>query len=171
MAVGRSIRGVSKRPTPPVAPATPAVESVSTDTAVAKSGLRIPGIRADRKNIIVAVVIALLLALALGLYYQNLSAQRKLKALANPQEAAKVETEALVKRVAKLAALPADETPTVATVVDAEKLRAQQFFARSENGDKVLMYTKAKRAYLYRPSTNQIVEIAPIDIGKTQAAQ
>ena len=71
--------------------------------------------------------------------------------------------------VGKLMMLPSDETPTVASVSDVEKLKNQPFFAASQNGDKVLIYTTAKKAILYRPSTNMIVDVAPVNIG-TQSA-
>jgi hypothetical protein len=53
----------------------------------------------------------------------------------------------------------------VATVSDASKLQSQQFFAKAQNGDKVLIFTNAKRAVLYRPSTNKVIEYAPVNIG------
>ncbi len=58
--------------------------------------------------------------------------------------------------------LPQGETPTIATVLDKEKLADQAFFNKSENGDKVLIYTTAKKAILYRPSTKKVIEVAPI---------
>lgn len=58
--------------------------------------------------------------------------------------------------------LPSDETPTLATVADKEKLQDQQFFSAAENGDKVLIYSVAKKAILYRPSIDRIIEVAPI---------
>ncbi len=87
--------------------------------------------------------------------------------LKNPQEQARIQTDNLVKDVGKITVLPTDETPTVATVADASKLKNQAFFKDAQNGDKVLIYTKAKKAYLYRPSTNKIIEIAPVNIGSS----
>lgn len=74
-------------------------------------------------------------------------------------------TTKLVIAVGKLAQLPVDEKPTVATVMDATKLKGQAFFAKAANGDKVLIFTQAQKAYLYRPSTNKIIEIAPFNLG------
>ncbi len=117
------------------------------------------------KKVIIAVVVLLALgAAALGAYkYKNLRDENaKLK---NPQEQARIQTENLVKEVGNITDLPSDETPTVATVADASKLKNQAFFKDAVNGDKVLIYTKAKKAYLYRPSSNKIIEIAPVNIG------
>lgn len=67
----------------------------------------------------------------------------------------------VAEAVAKLMLVPA-ETPTVATVSDLAPLRGQAFFANAQLGDAVLMYPKAGRAILYRPTTNMLIEVAPI---------
>lgn len=72
------------------------------------------------------------------------------------------EIEAIVKKVSELMVLPQGEIPTLATVSDKSKLQNQEFFQRAENGDKILVYAQAKKAILYRPSTNKIIDIAPI---------
>lgn len=68
--------------------------------------------------------------------------------------------------------LPQEEVPTIATVIDKEKLQDQPFFSRAENGDKVLIYTNARKAILYRPTTKKVIEVAPIffDEGENSAA-
>lgn len=86
----------------------------------------------------------------------------------NPQKLAQQEVQELVSKVSKLIVLPEGETPTVATVTDPEKLKDQPFFAKAKNGDKVLIYTKAKKAILYDPVANKIVEVAPVNIGTPQ---
>jgi hypothetical protein len=75
------------------------------------------------------------------------------------------ETEALVKEVGELIYLPTDETPTLATVSDPDKLRGQVFFEDAKKGYKVLIYTNAKKAILYDPIAKKIVNVAPINIG------
>ncbi len=80
--------------------------------------------------------------------------------------AAQKDAQNLVDEVGKYIDLPGDETPTIATVSDAEKLKGQAFFAKAQNGDKVMFYTKAKKAFLYRPSTKKIIDVAPLSVGQ-----
>jgi|SRR3989344_3316782 len=83
----------------------------------------------------------------------------------NPQELASREAQQVVEKVARLIVLPEGETPTIATVTDPERLREQAFFANAQKGDRVLIYTTAKKAILYNPTANKIVEVAPLNIG------
>ena len=112
---------------------------------------------------VVTVVIIIGVVLYIKLYRQYADAQRALK---NPTEAAKQTTKTLVEKVSKLILLP-EEEPTLANVTNVEKLRIQPFFTNALNGDIVLIYQQAKKAVLYRPSTNQIIEVAPLTIGDT----
>jgi hypothetical protein len=87
----------------------------------------------------------------------------------DPQKQAQQEMRDLVASVSDLMVLPEGEDPTIATVADTEKLKDQAFFANAVIGDKVLLYTTAKKAILYRPGTNKIIEVAPINIGSAEA--
>jgi len=89
---------------------------------------------------------------------------------ANPQATAEETTQDLVEEVSKLMILPEGETPTVATVVDPEKLKDQVFFARAKAGDKVLIYPNARKAILYDPVNKKVVEVAPVNIGEQTPA-
>lgn len=73
----------------------------------------------------------------------------------------KKEADSVIVQVGKLMVLP-QETPTLATVTDTTKLSAQPFFQNAKTGDKVLIYSKTKRAILYRPSVNKIIEIGSL---------
>lgn len=79
----------------------------------------------------------------------------------------KSEIQQVIMQVEKLMELPKNELPELATVSDKSQLQQQAFFEKAENGDKVLFYTNAKKAILYRPSINKIVEVAPINIQQT----
>lgn len=69
----------------------------------------------------------------------------------------------VVEEVSQVVLLPTDETPTFATVSDVTKLSDQEFFNNAQNGDVVLIYENAKKAYLYRPSSRQLIEIGPVN--------
>lgn len=76
----------------------------------------------------------------------------------------------LIEAMGQLMVLPTDETPTIATVTDLEKLKDQPFFTNAQVGDKVLIYTNAKKAILYRPSENKVIELAPLNIGDAKTS-
>ena len=111
-------------------------------------------------NIVILIVAIVAVILSGYFYYQ-------LHNLKSPQALTSKETMDLVSKVSKLYLVPADETPTVATVSDPEILKNQSFFIRSLKGDKVLIYAQAGKAILYRPSADKIVEVASISNGST----
>lgn len=116
---------------------------------------------------ILSVVTIASLAGATYFYLQYQQAQLALK---NPTLAAQTEASQLIAKVGKLIDLPIGEQPTIATVSDISKLKDQPFFQNARNGDKVLIYTKAKKAILYDPLANKIVEVAPINLGNNANA-
>ncbi|MBX4198814.1 hypothetical protein KW800_00870 [Candidatus Parcubacteria bacterium] len=75
----------------------------------------------------------------------------------------------IVEKVSYAAVLPSSEVPTVATVSDPSKLVNQPFFINSKAGDQVLIYPIAKRAVLWRPSENKVVEISALTMNGTLA--
>lgn len=123
-----------------------------------------------RNIILAAIAVVIISGIGFGgyKYYQAQTELQKLKA--NPEDATKQEVKKLTEAVGKLIDLPKGEDPTVATITDANKLKDQAFFKNAQNGDKVLIYSKAKKAILYRPSTNKVIEIAPINLGQSQKA-
>ena len=118
-------------------------------------------------------ILPYILILALGAFGGIYTAQQKPEwfGLAKGTAAAQAEVDALVSQVGKLIALPTDEKPTVATVTDASKVKDQSFFTKAQNGDKVLIYQKAQKAILYRPSTNIIVEVGAVNINNQAQTQ
>lgn len=129
--------------------------------------------RSKTPVLVAALSLLVILLAATGFYLfkrnQDLSSQNKV--LANPTASAEQQQAELISLVGALVELPTDETPTVAVVSDVAKLKDQSFFESAQNGDKVLIYTKAKKAYLYRPSTNKLINIAPVNIGDSNTVQ
>ena len=114
-------------------------------------------------NLVVGLVIIASLAFAGYFYYKLHKIERNTNG-----EAAKQEAQDLLGKVAKIYLIPTGEDPTIATVSDPLALKNQAFFADSQKGDKVLIFTKAGRAVLYRPSIDKIIETAPINIDATK---
>ncbi|MGE5042132.1 MAG: LytR C-terminal domain-containing protein [Candidatus Levyibacteriota bacterium] len=114
------------------------------------------------------VVFALLfLGALLGgiyLYSRNVALEKTLKSLKqNTQTVNADETKQLMEKLGKIIELP-KETPTVATVTDITKLQNQPFFKNAKNGFKVFLYTTAKKAILYDPVGNKVIDIQPINV-------
>jgi hypothetical protein len=116
-----------------------------------------------------AAVVAIISFGAVGLYYShrqytpNYLVQSGSTTTPQQQQAAQTQIKELAARVGKLISLPQGEMPAVATITDMSKLAGQAFFAKAKNGDQVLIYSQAKKAYLFRPSNNQIINIAAVN--------
>lgn len=121
------------------------------------------GIVIDRKSVL--ALGAVLFLVAFYILYQAV-----LKDTFFPKNAAtNSEVSSVVAKVGKLIELP-NEDVTLATVSDVTRLSSQPFFARAANGDKVLIYTASKKAILYRPSINKIIEVGPIAINPSASS-
>jgi len=77
---------------------------------------------------------------------------------------AREETIKLLAEISKIIVLPDNEIPVIATVNDPVKLSDQPFFIKAKVGDKVLIYPNNKKAILYSPENNKIIEVAPLNI-------
>ena len=118
-----------------------------------------------KKNLIVTALAALFLIALVGMIYFRLQLNT-LKT--NPQKAAEEEISTVVAKVSELMVLPEGEVPNMLTVTDPAQLKDQPFFARAEAGDKVLIYTNARKAILYSVGNGKIIEVAPLNIGQPQ---
>ena len=121
-------------------------------------------VNATKLTISALVAFSLLSASAAVYYHREYS---RLKA--DPQAAADQEVGKIVAEVGKLMALP-DERPTVATVTDPAQLKGQAFFANAKTGDKVIIFTGARKAILYDPVARKILEVAPLNAGPADAS-
>jgi len=117
----------------------------------------------------IAFIFVLIIGGAIGIFVTQ--QKPELFGLNKGAAAAQAEVDATVAKVGKLIDLPTDEKPNVATVSDASKVKDQQFFRNAQNGDIVLIYTKAQKAILYDPKENKIVEVEPVSINNNQTIQ
>jgi len=140
----------------------------STRSQMSKSQLssQQPEVAPKKLNTTVILVVVLCIAVVTSLFFYS-KYQKSQDQLKNPQTAAQAQTQDLVDQVGKLTDLPQGK-PTVATVSDVSKLSSQSFFVNAKNGDKVLIYSDAKKAILYRPSQDKVINIAPLDISDTK---
>jgi hypothetical protein len=134
----------------------PVVEPM--DTAVSREPFRIP----KTGVYFVAGMTTALLIGAIGYRMYSASLVPPSTSTSNAEEAKK-----LVEKIGQYMELPTGSVPTLATVTDIAKLKNQAFFARAANGDKVLIYADAKKAILYRPQTNKIIDVAPLVTSQT----
>jgi hypothetical protein len=123
-----------------------------------------------KKIIQIGGVIVFLAALAAAGYYYKEASDLKNNPL-KQQAVLDGDIKDLVAKVSRLIILPEGEEPTIATVSDPEKLKNQPFFAKAKTGDKVLIYSQAKKAILYNPESDKIVEVAPLNINMEGASQ
>ena len=111
--------------------------------------------KAGGRILIAILLVILLLILARVFHFRNWGL--------TAQQVQAREVAAMVQKVGALMLVPSGETPVMATVTDAASLKSQQqFYADAQNGDVLLVYAKAERAILYRPSSNKIINVGPI---------
>lgn len=154
----------------------PDIETKNLSAAVAPQTEPPDGAKKFRNKIAIVLAALAVIALAAAAFFY-IQAKQITKQLADIRQqqnrllsqatssgaSAISDVEQLVEAVGKLMILPSDEQPTIATVQDLAKLQGQPFFAQAQVGDKVLIYTNAKKAILYRPGQNKIIEVAPLD--------
>jgi hypothetical protein len=118
------------------------------------------------KIVLVAFILGCLLGLSGTAFYfyrqykQALTAQNIISE--NKEDQAQKEAQSVKETIGNFMELPTDEEPILATVTDIEKIKNQPFFAKAQNGDKVLIYTNNKKAILYRPSIGKIIEASAV---------
>jgi len=143
---------------------------VNVVTKSAKEQVKITENLKGNKALLIIIVIIVLAVAVLPSYYFYSQYKKAQSLLSSPTTSLNAQTKALVNEVGKLMVLPTGEQPTIATVSDITKLVDQPFFAHAKNGDRVLIYTQAKKAILFRESISKIVEVAPINLGSNTPA-
>lgn len=124
----------------------------------------------QKPAVLVGIGLTVIIIIGAGFFIYSNFKSNKSQGNQIDQKAAQEEVKKLVSEVGKFIDLPTGENPTVATITDITKLKDQPFFARAKNGDKVLIYTNARKAILYDPQAKKVIDIAPINIG-SQSAQ
>jgi type II secretory pathway pseudopilin PulG len=127
-----------------------------------------PKIQLTKKSGFVLFVILILVAIAGWSSYSYLQTKQELAKLSTAegqQRLAQQEVDMVINQLKKRMILPDKERPTLATVTDVEVLKKNQpFFQKAQNGDKVLVYVGDKKAIIYRPSKDLIVNVGFIAV-------
>ncbi len=69
----------------------------------------------------------------------------------------------IVEKASQLVNMPKDEEATVATIVDKTKNQKLDFLKDAENGDKIIIFPKSGKQFLYREETNTIISTATLN--------
>lgn len=122
--------------------------------------IEIRGYTVPMRNVLLASVIILVAAVTVVHFGRAFSAGKT-----DPNAALEKEIKTITAQIGKTIELPADEQPTLATVTDKGKLKGQEFFTNAQDGDKLLIFAKAKKAILFRPSTGKIIDFTNLTSG------
>lgn len=108
--------------------------------------------KSQNSKYVIALVVLVIILIGAGVYAFRLKKSNEELMMKIPPTQAQEEADiaTIVPYVSKYMVLP-DEKPTIATVVDKEKLnKSQPFFKDAENGDKILVFQNARKVLLYR---------------------
>lgn len=126
---------------------------------------------------ILGILVVVLLAFVLVLDGRRREAEQRLKQISVRLEQVQAQNAAQNKELAKQVlvkvrkhfVLPVDPEPTVATIVDVEKLRERNvFYQKAENGYHLVL--TADRAILYDAKRDMIVDVAPVQLQPAQSS-
>lgn len=122
-----------------------------------------PTKKSYKKTLVIIVVIVLIIGAAIcAVFFYR-------KASVSPQDPNKVtdaQAMALIAKVDKIIDLPKGETPVLVVISDLSKLAGNPFFVKAKIGDDVLIYTLAKKAFIYDPKANIIVDATTLNLSK-----
>ncbi len=144
---------------------------VETHTAAPPSTKKKKPLPIKVKNPIMTGVFLILIAGLVAIGYMYYKTRQQLKQLSTPEGqrvVAQAEVKDIVGRLGKLTLLP-NEDPVVATILDSKYLATQSaFYKDAQNGDKLVVYPKAQKAFIYSPDRNIIVNAGPLIVDQSQ---
>lgn len=137
------------------------------DTEFKKLNLFSSASLARNKGILAVLILVVILALAGAGYmyyqYQKTAAElKKVKTQPSSQSPKDDEIKKMVAEIAKVARIPENETPSIATITDVSKLKDQPFFKDAKNGDILLVFNSSGKAILYDPKNKKIVDVTTL---------
>lgn len=121
-------------------------------------------VRKPRTHFAIKILVVLLIIAfaAAGWFYWKYAKTQQILTGAQTEAEIEQEIKEVTAAVGKLMFLP-NEKPEIATVIDPDALvKDQPFYEGVKKGDKVLFYPEAKRAIVYSPSRNLIINAGPV---------
>ncbi|PIV87098.1 hypothetical protein COZ83_01410 [Candidatus Kaiserbacteria bacterium CG_4_8_14_3_um_filter_50_23] len=104
------------------------------------------------------IVIIIILALVGTYELDRMNVYRAHPELASAEQATEI-----LKKVGDIIQLP-QEQPTMAIINDAASAKKEQpFLKNAANGDVLIVYPNAGEALMYRPSSNKLIAVGPVD--------
>jgi hypothetical protein len=111
-----------------------------------------------RRHLFTGIMLAVIITLAVACAYLFIRYQRVAQKPADKlTEAAQLAVE-----LNKFVLLPSEQ-PTLVTVLDNAKLGDPKLMAEAQPGDSLLIYDKAQRVILYRPSARKIIDMFHVE--------
>lgn len=81
----------------------------------------------------------------------------------NQEQIDQEQIDKIIEKVSDHYLLPQGENPVIATVTDAAVLSTEQeFYKDVVNGDNIILFIESKRAIIYSPSRDIVVNVGPI---------
>lgn len=120
-----------------------------------------------KKSVVVILfsLLSIVTIVSLGVAIYSYTQVRSVKKSAG--DGASTDDKKMLETISSAMVLPG-EAPTIITVTDREKLQDQEFFKKAQNGDKVVIYEGIRRIFLFRPSLNKIIDVAPLVFNEQQ---
>jgi hypothetical protein len=116
-----------------------------------------------KKKVTIIVLVVLVLAAAAFIVVRRQSVNW------NDDKLTTAEQKILITKIGNLIALPDEAQPVFALVTDAEKLRTEQaFYANVQNGDILLVLPTTRKAIIYSPSADKLVNVGPFVVNQAQ---
>lgn len=107
----------------------------------------------SHKLLAITVVFVIAMCLLMGSFYKSQQAKH--------EKAVEAENSVILEKISKLLNIPT-EKPIISNVNSKEDFANAPTFKNAEKGDKVIVWVSANQAVLYRPSTNQVIDVTTV---------
>jgi len=154
----------------------PAPQSAHADEAGAGHKKSKKPKRPVKTKLLFGLIIVLLIAVLAGVgfllkkYNETQQEVEKLSTVQGQQELNQTQTNQLLGEMRSIIKLPDGEDPVVATITDISQLKDKDFYKDAEDGDRVVVFPNAKKAYIYRPETKTIINVGAFQADNTDQA-